>query len=301
MKESIGDLALFAGLDRTLLQILKERAIACRFGKDEVILREGEVALGMYVILTGRAQVTSSRPGSAVRLAELGPKQFFAETSLIDDQPRSATIAAMEQTECLLITRASVTELINRNPRLAIHVARSLAERQRRAADLGQAGLNPPAGIAPRSNGSADAVSGASVKAAVQQSLLRTFEWFYMVKAFTRFSVAVLGCPVEGATSNLIDEIRLGDVKALIVPAGEPVEVRIEAFGAGSFSLHVFTPQRAAPVRFGPVPIQPRDRFTLRLPALELAKSGLRDAERVPADPPGVEEIPDPPRRAPVR
>ena len=279
MKESIGDLAFFAGLDRTLLRTLKEGAIACRYSKDEVIVREGEMALGMYIIRTGRVQVTTSRQGSAVRLAELGPKQFFAETALIEDKPRTATIAALEQTECLLITRDSVTQVINRNPRLAIHLARSLAERQRRVADLGQAVSDPQAGIASRSNSSADAWSGASVKAAVQERLLTTFQQIYMVKAFTRFSVAVLGCPVEGATSNLIDEIRVGDVKALIVPAGEPVEVRIEAFGAGSFTLHVFTPERAAPVRFGPVPIQPRDQFMLRLPAVALAKVvGPRDA-----------------------
>jgi CRP-like cAMP-binding protein len=303
VNESFGDLALLAGLDRTLLRTLKERAIACRYGKDEVIVREGEMALGMYIILTGRVQVTTSRQGSAVRLTELGPKQFFAETSLIDDQPRPATITTLEQTECLLITRASVTELINSNPRIAIQLARSLAERQRRASDLGQVVSDSPYGIASRSrsNSSAEALSGASVKAAVQERLLNTFERLYMVKAFTRFSVAVLGCPVEGAASNLIDEIRVGDVKALILPAGEPVEVRIEAFGAGSFSLHVFTPQLAAPVRFGPVPIQPRDRFTLRLPVLELAKSGPRGAERVPADPPAVEETRDLLHRAPVR
>jgi hypothetical protein len=106
--------------------------------------------------------------------------------------------------------------------------------------------------------------------------MVSTFERLYVVKAFTRFSVAVLGCPVEGTASNLIDQIRLGDVKALIVPAGESVEMRIEAWGSGSFNLHVFTPQLATGVRFAPVPIQPGDVFTLRLPAIALAPGWLR-------------------------
>jgi hypothetical protein len=285
LKQSIGEMAFFAGLDLRLLRKLEESAIACLDGKGEVIIREGELGLGMYVILSGRVEVTQSQQGSAVRLAELGPTQVFAAMSLIDDQPSATTITTMEETECLLITRDSFKQLMNRNPRLAIHLARILVERLGRADEFGQVvGDAPPVGITQGASSpawadnSADEVSGASVKAAIEERMLNTFERLYMVKAFTRFSVAVLGCPVEGTASNLVDEIRVGDVKALIVPAEEPVAVRIEAYGAGSFNLHVFTPELAAPVRFGPVPIQPKDLFTLRLPALALAKDEPPDA-----------------------
>jgi CRP-like cAMP-binding protein len=278
-KRSVGDLAFFAGLDRTLLRKLDESTIACRYGKGEVIVQEGETGLGMYVILTGRVEVTENRQGFAIRLGELGPQQFFAEMSLVDDRLRS-TITTMEETECLLITRDSVTRLMNRNPQIAIQLTRGLAERLRRADELNQVLSGPPDGIASPSvsNGREDAISAAGVKAAVQAGLLSTFERLYMVKAITRFSVAILGCPVEGRASKLIDEIRVGDVKVLIVPAGEPVEVRIEAYGAGSCTLHVFTPELAGPLRFGPLPIQPQDLFTLRFPSVALAKGRLRVA-----------------------
>jgi hypothetical protein len=90
----------------------------------------------------------------------------------------------------------------------------------------------------------------------------------------------VLGCPVEGTASNLIEEIRVGDVKALIMPAGEPVEMQIEAYGAGVFNLHYFTPERPAPVRFGPVGIQPRDLFTFSSSNMALVSRG-QSPERV--------------------
>jgi CRP-like cAMP-binding protein len=285
VKRSIGEMPLFAGLDPRLLQKLEESAIDCLNGAGEVILREGEMGLGMYVILSGRVEVTQNQQGSARRLAELGPKQVFAAMLLIGDQPSATTITTMEETECLLITRDSFKQLMKKNPRLAIHLARILVERLGQADEFGQVvGGAPPGatnqGVAPPawSNSSADAVSEPSVKAAIEERMLSTFERLYMVKALTRFSVAVLGCPVEGTTSDLVDEIRMGDVKALIVPAGERVEVRIEAYGAGSFNLHVFTPEHAAPVRFGPVPIQPRDLFTLRLPSVALAKGEPPDA-----------------------
>ena len=44
--------------------------------------------------------------------------------------------------------------------------------------------------------------------------------------------------------------------------------MQIEAYGAGKFSLNYFTPDRQGPVQFGPVAIQPRDRFTFSFPEM---------------------------------
>lgn len=266
LTEPIGRTAFFAGIDRKLLKKVAESAIVCAYEKGEVIVREGEMGPGMYVIMRGRVEETKYRNGSRIPLAELGPKEFFAETSLVDDKPRSATVTTLEETECLLFTRDSFLQLMGKNPQLAIRLARSLAERLR--------GIDDRNGNAPAWNGSISETSG---KAAVQQRLLNIFAWLYTAKAFTRFSVALLGCPVEGMASNLIEEIRVGEVKALILPAGEPVEMRIEAYDAGCFNLYVFTPEGPSPVRFDPVAIQRGDRFTLRLPAMALSPNGNAD------------------------
>ena len=91
------------------------------------------------------------------------------------------------------------------------------------------------------------------------------FQSLYAVRALTRFSVAVLGCPVEGAASNIVDQIRVGEVKALFFPAGEAVDMRIDAGEPGCFTLHVFTPTSAAPHRFGPVDVAPGDNVHMTL------------------------------------
>src|SRR5262249_15258767 len=102
-------------------------------------------------------------------------------------------------------------------------------------------------------------------KEKVQKSLLGAFEKLYTMKALTRFSVAILGCPVEGIATNALGEIRMGDVKALLLPADEAVDMRIAAFAPGSFTLDVLTPTHAQAVRFGPEPICPEDSVALRL------------------------------------
>jgi CRP-like cAMP-binding protein len=294
LTQSLATMDFFAGLDRKLLRKLEESAIVCQYEAGEVIIREGEMGLGMYVILSGVVEVSKNRAGAPVVLAQLGPEQFFAEMSLIDDKPRSATITTREETSCLLITRDSFTQLMEKNPQLSIRLARVLAERLRQADAHSQAVVTAPVPVVvvpvgpaiTASNGSVivngayGAVATPTGKAAVQQRLLDAFDRLYMAKAFTRFSVAVLGCPVEGHASNLIEEFRVGEVKALVVPADQPVNLAIEAYGAGAFNLHVFTPQTHAPHRFGPIAIQPRDRFMLQLPNITLKAHG-RNSQQV--------------------
>ena len=89
----------------------------------------------------------------------------------------------------------------------------------------------------------------------------------------TRFSVAVLGCPVEGAAANAIDEIRIGETKIFLLPADEPVDLAISAYGDGHFNLNVFHPDSPQPVRFGPIPIREADSFHLILPDMSLHHS----------------------------
>jgi hypothetical protein len=74
------------------------------------------------------------------------------------------------------------------------------------------------------------------------------FQSLYTLKALSRFPVAVLGCSVEGTSSNTVDEIRVGDVKAIFFPAGEAVDMKVAPTAAGSFSLGSMSSRLAAPV-----------------------------------------------------
>jgi hypothetical protein len=164
-------------------------------------------------------------------------------------------------------------------PDLSLRVARVLAERiesmDRHVVSMAVQPVAAPvvAGV-PKAPA---AKTPAGAKGVVQQKLLDVFEMLYTAKALTRFSVAVLGCPVEGSAANLREEIRAGEVKALIFPADEAVSMTIEAQDAGWFQLHVFTPENTRPRRYDPVAIRVGDRFVLSLPQQKLsALPGLR-------------------------
>jgi CRP/FNR family transcriptional regulator, cyclic AMP receptor protein len=278
LKELFQRIDFFSGLDDKILRKLADAAVTRQYGPDEMVIRQGEMGLGLYIIVRGKVKVEREQPGSApIKVAELGPEQFFAEMSIVDNKPRSATVTTMEDTECLLLTRDSFVSLMQKYPEIPIRVAKLLAERLRVAdeklaamhaaeAETGKA-AGPAAraggasakGAGPSGNGDGPGAAAEGGKQRVQQSLLDVFQNLYTLKAFTRFSVAVLGCPVEGSAPNLIHQIRVGDVKALIFPSDEPVTMGISATRPGSFTLTVFLPDASLPYRFGPVPIHPAD------------------------------------------
>lgn len=270
MKDIFEKVEFFAGLDGKILSKVADSAVLRTFERDDVIVRQGEMGLGMYVIVRGRVKVEAQQGQATLLLAELGPDQCFAEVSLVDNKPRSATVTALEQTECLLLTRDAFVNLMNRFPEIPIRVARVLATRLRSANDAlasqapGQAGgadgtagpgpaPAPPAAAPPTDP---PARPARDQKGRVQDAMIALFENLYAMRVFTRFSVAMLGCPVEGTASELLAEIRVGDVKALVVPSDAAVEVRIAAREVGAFTLSVLTPY-SAPRRFPPRDIEP--------------------------------------------
>ena len=286
MKEIIKKIDIFSGLDDKLLRKVAETATTHTWTRDEVIIREGEAGIGMYFLVRGKVAMTGT--GTAAR-QEISGEQFFAEVALMalsDHKPRLSSIVSVEETECLLLPRDTFLRLMEQHPALPVRLARILAERLRAAQDR-------PAG-APASAVSVAAPSAAApvegdggMKADIQKQLIETFEMLYTLKAFTRFSVAILGCPVEGSAARALGVIRLGDVKAVLLPSSGPVEMGIEAWGAGEFQLHVFHPAlfgTGAPraLRFNPVPIQINDRFILSLPDAILTRQIPAPAEARP-------------------
>ena len=234
MKDLITKIDFFSGLDEKILKKLSDASIMRQFTKNETIVRQGEMGLGLYVIAKGHVKVDREQGGVRIQVAELGPEQFFGEMSLLDNKPRSATVTGIEDAECLLLTRDSFVRLMGKYPEIPIRMARVLAERLRVANEKLAASPPPPAPpplATPAPAGPAistpapEAKNGAvpvapgpdGTKAQIQSKLLQTFQSLYTLKALSRFSVAVLGCPVEGVAANTVEEIRV-EKKGIVLP-----------------------------------------------------------------------------------
>lgn len=89
-----------------------------------VIIREGEEGEELYIVLAGVVTVMKG----AQNITDLGAGVHFGEMALIDQSPRSATIAAKEPSRVLVIGRRPFYNLIRKEPVLAVKLLWSFVQ-----------------------------------------------------------------------------------------------------------------------------------------------------------------------------
>lgn len=122
---------LFARLGKRSLRKLAGLCVPREFETGAVMISEGDTGLGLFVIVSGRVEITKGNGDDTVQLAIMERGDLLGEMALIDDQPRSASAIALESTRCLLITRNSFQTLAEKDPEIAWCLLPTLAERIR--------------------------------------------------------------------------------------------------------------------------------------------------------------------------
>jgi CRP/FNR family transcriptional regulator/CRP/FNR family cyclic AMP-dependent transcriptional regulator len=134
MIEVIKRLPIFKSLGEKELSIIAERAIRKRFSKESIIVQEDDRGDSLMVILSGRVKVVlHSEEGKEIILSILKDGDFFGEMSLLDGEPRSATVIAMEDSTLLIIQRNDFLYQIEKNPSIAKAILAEMSRRMRRA------------------------------------------------------------------------------------------------------------------------------------------------------------------------
>jgi CRP/FNR family cyclic AMP-dependent transcriptional regulator len=131
-EETLAQAPLFSQLSRKDLKRLAKGTVSRQFQKGEVIVREGERAVAFYLILSGRAEVVKGAEGASPNLLNtLGPGEFFGEMALLDNYLRSATVRAVEDTECLVLSRWDFMAELRSSPYIAVQMLPVLSRRLR--------------------------------------------------------------------------------------------------------------------------------------------------------------------------
>ena len=126
---------VFAGLSRRDLDLLHGITGTRRLRAREVLFRKGDEGATLYGVMRGRLRVFSGADAKEVILNFLDPGEVFGEIALLDAQPRSATIAAVEPVELLTLQRRDFLPFIEQHPKVAIQLATALAQRLRTLSD----------------------------------------------------------------------------------------------------------------------------------------------------------------------
>jgi CRP-like cAMP-binding protein len=84
----------------------------------------------MYVVLSGRVEVVRGLDGERPqRITVLGPGEFFGEMALLGEWKRTASVRAIDETECLGLDRWVFLAHLQREPEIAIRMLHVLAGR----------------------------------------------------------------------------------------------------------------------------------------------------------------------------
>src|SRR5688500_13909710 len=106
VEDTPANVELVAALDNGAITRLAQMAVVRDFQKGDVIVRENEAGVALYVIARGTVEVIKGLgSGNEQKLAELTEGSFFGEMALFDNHVRSASVRAVENTQCIVITK----------------------------------------------------------------------------------------------------------------------------------------------------------------------------------------------------
>ncbi len=125
---------LFSGLQRDEIQKFADLTRERSYPKGSVILFQDDPGDSLFVLRAGRVKVVLiGEDGREVILGVLEPGAHFGELALIDDQPRSAHVIAMDDSQLLILRREDFRRRVEANATVAWALLTELSRRLRRA------------------------------------------------------------------------------------------------------------------------------------------------------------------------
>ena len=127
-EDTLAKVWIFSKLERSDIKRIAKAIVSRTFRKGDTVVNEGDTAVAFYVVVSGSLSITKDgKPLGAV-----GPGDPFGEMGLLDGYPRTATLTALEDTECLVMTRWDFNAELNTNPSIALAMLPELSKRIRR-------------------------------------------------------------------------------------------------------------------------------------------------------------------------
>ncbi len=123
---------LFEGLTEDQLNSLSPFTYRKNFGPGELIVEEGHTGNGLYLIVSGNVEAVKGLGTQQQQIVnKLGAGEVFGELALLGEWPRTATVRALDNVECLGIDRWVFLAQVERQPQVGIRMLHILAQKLR--------------------------------------------------------------------------------------------------------------------------------------------------------------------------
>lgn len=134
LKAHLKQVPLFSSFSDEQFDILSKTGFVKKFAKGCLIVNQDDPGDTLYIVISGNVKVTLlNEDGKEIVLSFLKGGDFFGELSLLDDEPRSASIIAVEDAALFLLTRGQFYQLITLHAVILKKVIKEICARLRRA------------------------------------------------------------------------------------------------------------------------------------------------------------------------
>ncbi len=116
------------------MEELESRGRRVRFAAGSTLLHQGEPGDRVLLFRAGRAKITfTGADGRETLLRLCGPGDLVGELAVLDEEPRSSSVTALEPVDALVISHAEFLRALERQPQAAVALLRDLSRRFRDA------------------------------------------------------------------------------------------------------------------------------------------------------------------------
>ena len=123
---------LFARLGEEAIARIAALCVRRQLSAGEVLFVKGDEGDALYGIRRGQIRIaTGTESGKRLTLNVLGPGDLLGEIALLDGRSRTADAIAAEPSELFMVRRQDFLRLLEREPRIAVHLMELLCERVR--------------------------------------------------------------------------------------------------------------------------------------------------------------------------
>jgi CRP-like cAMP-binding protein len=133
IRDKLRQIHLFASIrhDEEALERFRKITRLTSESRGTVMIREGDVGAEMYIVYRGAVEIQKrTRAGDNYTVVRLSSEDnvFFGELALVDDDKRSATVIATEDSEFIVISKTDFVKLGDERPDIGLPITREIAK-----------------------------------------------------------------------------------------------------------------------------------------------------------------------------
>ncbi len=128
--KSLSETGLFEGIPEEQIEKIFKVVKKGTVPGYTTIFRQNEPGDKFFVIISGTVRVFKiNKEGEETELAILGPGEYFGEMALLTNEPRSASVEALEETQLLVLSKTQLNQILKIIPNISMTFVKQMANR----------------------------------------------------------------------------------------------------------------------------------------------------------------------------